>query len=336
MPFDAFIGNRRIIERLRTKLREDRFPHGLIFAGPEGIGKRTCALMVAKALNCVNAGPDDFCDACPQCHKINAGTHLDVIRIGIEEDASEIKIAQVRQALQMLGLKPFEGKAKIFVIDPANAMNAAAANALLKGLEEPPENSFFILLSTNIHELIMTVRSRSQAYHFSPLTLEELRAATPGADELLLRWSRGSIGALRSMDVAILKQRREIVVDFLETVIQASETDFRDLTAASGDLARSKNDFESYLAMMGVVLGDLLYIHEGAHHKIVNVDIQSRLQKLADRTTADRIIRIADFLKTMETYLKSYVNRQMMTDVLALTANDTATKILNDNTAKSR
>jgi DNA polymerase-3 subunit delta' len=292
--------------------------------------------MVAKALNCVNAGPNDFCDACPQCHKTDAGTHPDVIRIGIEEDASEIKIAQVRQALQMLDLKPFEGKAKIFIIDPANAMNGAAANALLKGLEEPPENTFFILLATNIHELIMTVRSRSQAYHFAPLTLEELRASMPNADELLLRWSRGSIGSLRSMDLAVLKQRREIAVDFLETVVQASEADFRDLIAASGDLARSKNDFDSYLEMIGVVLGDLLYNHEGAHHKIVNVDIQSRLQKLADRTTADRIIRIADFVKTMESYLKSYVNRQMMTDVLALTANDAASKILNDNIVKSR
>src|SRR5262245_45514449 len=108
MPFSAFIGNRRVIERLRTKLREDRFPHGLIFSGPEGIGKRTCALMVAKALNCLNGGPEDFCDACSQCHKIDAATHPDVIRIEVEDDASEIKIAQIRQALQMLDLKPFE------------------------------------------------------------------------------------------------------------------------------------------------------------------------------------------------------------------------------------
>src|SRR5262245_48383740 len=151
MPFDAFIGNRKIIERLRTKLREGRFPHGLVFAGPAGVGKRTSALMVAKALNCLNAGPGDFCDACSQCHKIDAGTHPDVLSIGVEEDASEIKIAQVRQLLQMLDLRPFEGKAKVFVIDPADAMNAAAANALLKGLEEPPDDSFFMLLTTNIH-----------------------------------------------------------------------------------------------------------------------------------------------------------------------------------------
>ena len=113
MPFDAFIGNRKIIKRLRTKLGEGRFPHGLIFAGPEGIGKRTCALMVAKALNCPHSGPADFCDACPQCHKINAGTHPDVLRIGMEEDASEIKIAQIRQMLRMLDLRPFEGKRQL-------------------------------------------------------------------------------------------------------------------------------------------------------------------------------------------------------------------------------
>src|SRR5215467_14394387 len=114
MPFDSFIGNHRVIERLQTKLREDRFPHGLIFAGPEGIGKRTCALMVAKALNCVKAPPGEFCDDCPQCRKINAAIHPDVLRIEIEEDASEIKIAQIRDVLQTLELQPFEGKAKIF------------------------------------------------------------------------------------------------------------------------------------------------------------------------------------------------------------------------------
>ena len=82
--------------------------------------------------------------------------------ITVEEDASQIKIAQVRHILSMLGLQPLEGRNKIFIIDPADKMNAEAANALLKGLEEPPENSFFVLVTVNVHELLLTVRSRSQ------------------------------------------------------------------------------------------------------------------------------------------------------------------------------
>src|SRR3954468_21830592 len=89
MGFESFVGNPHHIERLRTKLRQNRFPHGLIFSGPEGIGKRTCALMLAKSLNCIRAEPADFCGDCAQCRKIDAGTHPDVSLIGIEDEASE-------------------------------------------------------------------------------------------------------------------------------------------------------------------------------------------------------------------------------------------------------
>src|SRR3989442_14216114 len=146
MQFDSFIGNRKIIERLRSKLREDRFPHGLIFSGPEGVGKHTCALMIAKSLNCLKAPSGEFCDQCSSCRKIEAGTHPDVMTISVEDEATQIKIAQIRQILGMLDLQPLEGRNKVFIIDPADSLNDEAANALLKGLEEPPENTFFLLI----------------------------------------------------------------------------------------------------------------------------------------------------------------------------------------------
>src|SRR5262245_53221312 len=107
MNFDSLIGNRKIIDRLRAKLRKGRFPHGLIFSGPAGVGKHTAALMVAKALNCTNSTtPDDFCDRCRSCRKIDAGTHPDVMTMTVEDDASQIKIAQVRHILSILDLQP--------------------------------------------------------------------------------------------------------------------------------------------------------------------------------------------------------------------------------------
>src|SRR6266446_5697765 len=226
MRFDSFIGNRKVIERLRTKLREDRFPHGLIFSGPEGVGKHTCALMIAKALNCTRAAAGSFCGECSSCRKIDSGTHPDVMTLSVEEEASQNKIAQVRQLLGMLDLQPFEGRNKVFIIDPADLLNDEAANALLKGLEEPPENSFFILITVNVHELLLTVRSRCQVYNFTPLTLDEIRQ-NGVTDELTVRWSRGSIGRARSMDVGHLKSEREMLLDFLETVIMAGEEQFQ-------------------------------------------------------------------------------------------------------------
>jgi DNA polymerase III subunit delta' len=334
MRFEDFVGNSKLIARLRTKLREGRFPHGLIFAGPDGVGKRTCALLLAKALNCPERGPDDFCDDCTQCRKINAGVHADVLTLGLEEEASEIKISQIRDLLELLELRPLEGTHKVFIIDPADDMNAAAANALLKGLEEPPEESHFILVSSNAQSLLATIRSRCQTYTFTPLTLEDMRRF--GGNELALRWARGSIGLLRTLDIDELRQRREAAIDFLETAARAKEEQFRDLVAASSDIARAKSDFESNLSTIAVVLEDLLYIAEGVPEKMMNIDLEPRLRKLANDLPAAQLARIVEFLRTIEIHLNTHGNRQMLTDVLALTSNPMVSKIGNDNAVKSR
>src|SRR2546426_10886238 len=113
----------------------------------------------------------------------------------------------------MFALQPLKGRNKVFIIVPADWLNAEAANALLKGLEEPPENSFFILITINVHELLLTVRSRCQIYHFTPLTLSEIRQHGI-TDELTVRWSQGSIGRALSVDIAQLKSERETILDF--------------------------------------------------------------------------------------------------------------------------
>lgn len=331
MTFDSFIGNKKIIDRLRAKLREGRFPHGLIFSGPQGVGKHTCALMIAKSLNCTNAVAGDFCNECANCRKINAGSHSDVMTISVEEEASRIKIDQIRRVLTMLDFQPLEGRNKIFIIDPADLMNAEAANALLKGLEEPPENSFFILITVNVHELLLTVRSRCQVYNFTPLTLGDMRQHGV-SDELVVRWSEGSIGQARRLDVTRLKSERELMLDFLETTVAANEEQFQDLLGASADLGRAKQGFEERMKILAVLLADILYLKEDLTGKLVNVDIRDRLVKIANRASVDRIIGMSDFLGFIESSLKSHVNRQMLTDMLALTGNE----ILNDFLTESR
>jgi DNA polymerase-3 subunit delta' len=326
MNFDTFIGNRRIIERLRRKLREARFPHSLIFSGPNGVGKHTCALTIAKTLNCLNAPPGDFCGQCAACRKIESGIHPDVVTVSVEDGATQIKIAQIRQLLNTLELQPLEGRNKIFIIDPADLLNAEAANALLKGLEEPPENSFFILITVNVHELLLTVRSRCQVYNFTPLTLDEIRQHGI-ADELMVRWSQGSIGRARGLNIAELKTERAIVLDFMETVAKAKEEHFQDLMGVSAELGRAKQEFESRLAIMAVLIADLLYIKEGAQEGLVNVDIRDQLVNLAAHESTERLIKMGECLRFIESSLKTHVNKQMLTDVLAITGNETAAQM---------
>src|SRR5262249_60110175 len=116
----------------------------------------TWGLGMARTYNYKGGGPADFCDQCSSCRKINSGVHPDVMSISVESEATQIKIAQIRDVLHMLDLQPLEGRNKVFILDPADWLNAEAANALLKGLEEPPENTFFILIAINVHELPLT------------------------------------------------------------------------------------------------------------------------------------------------------------------------------------
>jgi DNA polymerase III subunit delta' len=331
MSFASFIGNTIVVQRLRTKLRESRFPHALIFAGPEGVGKHTLARMVAKALNCGTSGPSDFCNECSACRKIDAGTHPDVLSVTVAEDATQIKIVQIRQILSTLGMHPLEGRNKVFIMDPANLLTAESGNALLKGLEEPPDNSFFILICVNLHELLITIRSRCQVYHFSPLTLEDIRGRGIH-DELAVRWSQGSIGRAQSLDLVVIKEQREAVLGLVETAVNAKDETLRDMLAASVDLSRTRQDFSSYLAVMAVLLRDLLHIAEGMPDKIVNIDLRERLERTASRAETERWIRVSDFLRVMEAGVKGHWNRQLMTDTMALMT----AEISDDNRGKSR
>jgi DNA polymerase-3 subunit delta' len=205
-------------------------------------------------------------------------------------------------------------------------LNAEAANALLKGLEEPPEHSFFILITVNVHELLLTVRSRCQVYNFTPLTLDEIRQHGI-TDELMVRWSQGSIGRARSLNMAELKTERAIVLDFMETVANAKEEHFQDLMGVSAELGRAKQEFESRLAIMAVLIADLLYTKEGAQEGLVNVDIRDQLVNLASHESTERLIRMGEFLRFIESSLKTHVNKQMLTDVLAITGNETAAQM---------
>ena len=324
-----FVGNARILERLEDKLKARRLPHAMIFSGPEGIGKRTCALRIARMLNCEQGGGAS-CGRCRQCRKVESGSHPDVFTIQVAADASRIKIEQVRNLLSMLNMEPMEGAAKLFLIDPAERMSPGASTALLKALEEPPPRTYFILITQNVHDLLVTIRSRSQIYHFSPLTLDEIRRCGI-EDELVVRWSQGSIGRALGTDADSLRKSRAAMLEFLETAMHAREEELAGLLTLSAELGRAKEDYTERLRILGVLVSDLIFLCEGIDDRIVNIDIETRLRESASHVAIERLIQIADCLKFIEANLKYYLNKQLMADVLALTLNETTAKILNQN-----
>src|SRR5215831_3900257 len=177
MPFRDVSAHRRIVELLSRSVSRGMLPPSLIFAGPAGAGKRQTALAVAQALNCLTPNVSDpqssnhfavdACGRCAACVRIARGVHPDVLIVE-PGDSGTIKIDQVRDVVDRAAYRPFEGKRRVVIVDDADALVAAAQNALLKTLEEPPPSSIFILLTPRPDVLLPTVRSRCPRLSFRP------------------------------------------------------------------------------------------------------------------------------------------------------------------------
>jgi len=171
MAFKDIAGNLRVKQILRKALQKKRIPNSLLFSGPEGVGKKDMALILAKALNCQQI-ENDACDVCPVCRAINQGNFPDVMNIFPKSNV--IKIEQIRILKQIAYLKPMVGKRRVFIIKEAEKMTEEAANSFLKILEEPPLFSHIILLTHNSYLLLPTIKSRCQILSFSSVSKEEI------------------------------------------------------------------------------------------------------------------------------------------------------------------
>jgi DNA polymerase-3 subunit delta' len=170
MRFADVHGQDRVVARLRAAVAGNRVHHAYLFTGPTGAGKRRAALALASALNCLRA-PGEGCGECDACARIDADIHPDVVTIAREGAAQIVPIESVRHnVIARVGLPPHEAKVRMFLFDEATALQGAAANALLKTLEEPPARTMFALMTTAPEQLLPTIRSRCQRVHFAART----------------------------------------------------------------------------------------------------------------------------------------------------------------------
>jgi DNA polymerase-3 subunit delta' len=236
MPFSELQAQDRAVGALRAALRRGRLHHAYLLGGPEGVGKGTAARLLAQAANCEGQAvpgeglPDDPCGACAPCRKIARGTHPDVFLLeeervmakagrwepkGGRTPSREIVVDQVRDLVDhRLSMRRFEGRRRVVVIDPADAMNVQAQNALLKTLEEPPEATTLVLVSSSPDALLPTIRSRCLRVTFAPLPEPIIRARLeaagqpPAAARLAAALSGGSLSRALGLDAEVLAERR--------------------------------------------------------------------------------------------------------------------------------
>lgn len=169
--FDDVVGQEHVTATLKSAIRQKKLAHAFLFCGPRGVGKTTCARILAKVINCEQPGQDvEPCNACPSCQSFNTSSSFNILEL---DAASNNSVDHIRGLVEQVRYPPQQGRYKIFIIDEVHMLTQQAFNAFLKTLEEPPPYAIFILATTEKHKIIPTILSRCQIYDFRRISVAD-------------------------------------------------------------------------------------------------------------------------------------------------------------------
>jgi DNA polymerase-3 subunit delta' len=305
MSFRQIAGHRRLLDLVALAASRGTLPPSLIFAGPEGIGKRLAAVALAQLMNCLEPGRFqglDACGECASCKRIARGVHADVLTIE-PGDTGAIRVDQVRDAIERAAYRPFEGRRRVVIVNDAEALNVEAQNALLKTLEEPPAASTFILVTSRPDMLLPTVLSRCQRLRFGRLSPGDVAAVLIRDHEYGERdahaaasLSDGSIGRALEGGSDEYVEAREAATDLL-TAVAATTDPWRRLGGAKAlaGAARGGSDREALarrLHALSSIMRDLgILLSRADERGLANTDLRSQLERLQRSFDHDRVLR---------------------------------------------
>jgi DNA polymerase III subunit delta' len=342
MAFKDIIGQDKAVMILSKTIRRGRIPSSYLFTGESGIGKKLTAINLVKTLNCLtlqefpitkggetdeysleNEGHGeaiDACDRCDSCKKIDKGIHPDFLLITPE--SGQIRVEEIRTIDDRLSLKAFEGRFKIVIVDDADTMNQYAANAFLKTLEEPPENSLIILIASRPDRLPDTIRSRCSRINFTPLSqnacgtvIEKVlkqqlevrsrkskKVQTPDVLDpkfsTLVRLSMGRPGIALTAD---LLEEREWFTKLLKGILNSEK-----------DGWASKEEMERWFELLLILLRDIAVMKiTGNQADLINIDLADYVNKLSRSMDLQGIIENYIQLNTLKGYFNFHLNKAL-------------------------
>jgi len=352
MPFRQVTGHRPLLELLARAVSRRSLPSTLIFAGPEGIGKRLTATALAQALNCespvsfgaydgkiggqpsshdseVGGQPtslgNDACGVCGPCTRIGRGVHADVLVLE-PGDSGSIKIDQVRDAIDRAAYRPFEGRRRVVIVDVADALVGEAQNALLKTLEEPPPSSVFVLVTSRPDLLLPTVRSRGHRLRFGALSESDVAAVLTQDHGFSVADARaaaatsdGSVGRALEENTEEAIEARDTAARVLHTVAGTTNPQRRleggRALAGSGD----REDVWRRLLALSSLLRDMSVLASHAdEHLLANADLAPQLKSLLRAFDAGRAVRAFSAVDRALAAIDRNASPKIVADWLAL------------------
>ncbi|HEY2931775.1 MAG TPA: DNA polymerase III subunit delta' [Acidobacteriota bacterium] len=318
--FSEFIGNRHLLDQFLRCARANRLPQVLLFAGPDGVGKRGFAILAAKYLNCAQPSQNDSCGRCAACVKIEKGEYPE-LRI-LEPAGTQIKIDQIRELSSDIQYRPFEGRRKVYIIDPADKMNEEASNAFLKTLEECPDHALIVLVTSQSNSLLATIRSRCQVYRFSHVPAEEIEqllnktGVVPAQAAVLARLSGGSVGQALARQWEETEIVRNDALEVLEALCRPDN--FHQVRSIWSRIKTDemRQSLERLFEVMLIVLRDLLLVKEGFVSQAVNVDVIARIEKAAASFSFEQISGLETQIRSALHEMHRNVNPQILFEAL--------------------
>lgn len=346
--FSRLVGHQPAKEILSRMLTQRRVPGALLFAGEDGVGKKLFAVELAKAFNCLARAGDaggEACDRCASCAKIDAATSQltpqdpdddGIVWLGhrdlglVRAPKRVLKVVQMREVERESNFRPFEGAARVFIVDEAEKLNDESSNALLKTLEEPHPTSHLILVTSRPASLLPTIRSRCQTIRFAPLAADEIesylvKARKRAGEEarLTARLARGRLGVALEFNLDQYRARRDSMMIVLEALAggAAARADRVALLRAAEELsdAKRKDDYEPRLEVLETLVHDLwLLALDASGAKIVNEDLRDKLLLLREGVGSRRASGWLSRVEELRGQLAVNVNRRVATDALFL------------------
>jgi len=319
MTFGEIYGHEKQIAILKSAMANERIAHAYLFYGMEGIGKRMTATVFAGALNCREANPP--CGVCLSCRKAAHRTHPDILTI--QAEGQFIKIGAVKALQEQMKFRPGEGRRRVFILEEADRMNAAAANALLKTLEEPSAGNILLLTTSRPFALPMTILSRCQHLRFAPLPQEEVarflrenHALAEDDAAVLAASSGGSIGKALEMNKEDTIAQRNGILEYLSTDDPA---DLLRRLAFAGRLGEEREEILERLQILRTCYRDaLVYRETGEAQRLIFRDREAVIGTLAGRLAGRLLLSNIATIETAIGAIEQNANKTLTLETMVV------------------